>query len=78
MISFLLKHKQQKIQIREWLQSVIHAKSFAVFDKHDLRPFLYSNYLFFSFVLKRLWALFMNSNIVRIFYKNKDKVGHKS
>ena len=40
------KHKSGEITWKEWLQTIVPARSFAYLDRKDLRPFIYSVYLF--------------------------------
>lgn len=52
--SFWRKRKNGDIGIGEWLISVCTARSFAVFDKSDLKPFFYSVYNLFVLLLTKI------------------------
>jgi D-aspartate ligase len=40
--SFLIKYRKRQIGFSDWLPSILKARSFAVFDPNDIRPFLYN------------------------------------
>ncbi len=50
--SFWIKRKENKIKTVEWLQSVIKAKSFTVFNKLDILPFLFSTFILMTVIFK--------------------------
>ena len=52
--SFFLKHREHKITISEWLLSIIKARSFAVFNKSDIKPFLFSTLLLIKNLYRKI------------------------
>ena len=52
--SFLLKRKAKTLNFAKWVRSVLKARSFAVFNKQDILPFLYASLLFSGVMLKKL------------------------
>jgi predicted ATP-grasp superfamily ATP-dependent carboligase len=56
--SFTRKHKKNEIKAIEWLRSIIRARSFAVFDKYDLLPFIYSTFLFLRHICEKAYMKF--------------------
>ncbi len=57
--SFWRKRKEHKIKFMEWLYSVTRARSFAVFNKSDILPFLYSTWLLLTPVFGTVGRKFM-------------------
>ncbi len=54
--SFREKYRDNKIKITEWLFSLFKARSFAVFNKADIRPFLYSTFLLIESLFKKIMS----------------------
>lgn len=52
--SFWRKHREHKITIMEWLRSIIRARSFAVFNKSDIKPFLFATFLLIESIFKKI------------------------
>lgn len=46
--SFIRKYREKEISLIKWFKSIVQVRSFAVFAKDDLKPFLYSVVLFFK------------------------------
>lgn len=51
--SFARKYSRRQISIREWLLSIVKARSFAFYNRKDLRPFLHHTIDFVRQILER-------------------------
>lgn len=47
------KYKLREITWKEWLQTILQARSFAYFDRRDLKPYFYAIYLFVKILLRK-------------------------
>jgi hypothetical protein len=61
--SFTRKRKKNKLKLTEWIRSVIKARSFAVYDKYDLLPFIYSTFLFLKHICGQTYMMFHKLSI---------------
>ena len=51
--AFMIKRVRRQIFFPQWAKDVFHSRSFAFFDKKDLLPFLYINYVYYKNLVKR-------------------------